>query len=423
MAQVQHPKETPARRAAVKIARRLRQEGHEAYLAGGCVRDELLGLVPADYDVATDARPPRVRELFPNSKYVGEAFGVVLVRLNRTEVEVATFRTEWGYTDGRRPTEIHFSDAQHDAQRRDFTINGLFEDPDTGDIIDHVGGLTDLQQRLIRAIGDPAQRFDEDYLRMLRAVRFAARLDFALDPATAEAIVQHADKLRLISRERIGQEVQWMLTADRPAQAAALMQQLQLDAPTLMEPHREATLPILTALPARPAYACALAAWMLDRHASGHQPGPLPKAEGARILRGWRRALCLSNEVRDAVAATVAHAHEAMAWPDATVAQRKRLLAQPHWPLAWTLLEAMGKVLPAMDDLTRRIERDSQPLRQEGVAPTPLVSGDDLIAQGRTPGPTFRRILDAVYDEQLEGRVCTRDEALNWIRQWRVDNG
>ncbi|MCC5830329.1 MAG: CCA tRNA nucleotidyltransferase, partial [Phycisphaeraceae bacterium] len=247
----------PARQAAIRIIEQLRRHGHEAYLAGGSVRDRLLGLWPKDFDVATSALPQRIRAIHPRARQVGEAFGVLLVKVDRKWIEVATFRKDGDYLDGRRPTNVEFCDAQQDAHRRDFTINGLFEDPlcqalpagvlesiqpprtrpdgapDPTDpgiplndpvqmraIIDHVGGIDDLRHGLVRAIGDPRRRFAEDYLRMLRAVRFAARLGFAIEPVTEAAIGDFANLLGRISRERIGQEVRWMLesapTSARP---------------------------------------------------------------------------------------------------------------------------------------------------------------------------------------------------------------
>src|SRR5919199_235347 len=177
---------------ALAVLRRLRDAGHVAYFAGGCVRDLLLGLEPKDYDVATDAPPQRVRELFGNTQAVGQAFGVILVRHRRSQVEVATFRSDGAYLDGRRPSEVRFTTAEEDAQRRDFTINGLFSDPTEGRIIDYVGGQEDLKNKLLRAIGDPDRRFEEDHLRLLRAVRFAARFGLDIEPHTSDAIRSHA---------------------------------------------------------------------------------------------------------------------------------------------------------------------------------------------------------------------------------------
>src|SRR5437867_2407818 len=186
------------REDALAVLRRLRQAAHIAYFAGGCVRDLLMGLTPKDYDIATDAPPQRVRELFSNTQAVGAAFGVVLVRHGKSVVEVATFRTDAAYEDGRRPTAVHFTTAEEDAKRRDFTINGLFYDPIEEKVIDYVGGQEDLRDKLLRAIGEPNHRFEEDHLRLLRAVRFAARLGLSVEPSTAAAIAHHAEQLKRI---------------------------------------------------------------------------------------------------------------------------------------------------------------------------------------------------------------------------------
>ena len=423
---------TTAREAAVGLVAALQRAGHVAYFAGGCVRDALLGAEPKDFDIATDARPERVRELLPRSKYVGEAFGVVLVKQAGHWIEVATFRQEWGYADGRRPDEVVFTDAEHDARRRDFTINGLFADPlqtdaQTGGdrVIDHVGGRADLEAGLVRAIGDPSQRFGEDYLRMLRAVRFAARLGFELEPRTAAAMRPLAKYLGQISRERIGQEVQWMLTGPAPARAAELIQQHGLDAPTLNEDHAEPALPVLTALAGQPAageppsYPLMLAGWLIDRHApappAGERVGALAafaEAEADRIVKRWRRALCLSNDHREALAGLIHLLPTAAGWEELSKAKRKRLLASRSWPLTLRLLRAIEP-----GGLARRIERDAGPLHDEGVAPTPLVSGDDLVAMGFEPGPRFGTLLSEAYDAQLEGELTDRDAALAWLRE------
>src|SRR5439155_15020123 len=194
------------------VVRRLRDAGHVAYFAGGCVRDMLLGLTPKDFDVATDAPPQRVRELFSNTQAVGAAFGVILVRHRTSVIEVATFRTDLQYKDGRRPEGVVFTTAEEDAKRRDFTINGLFMDPLDGDkVIDYVGGQEDLKDRVLRAIRDPDHRFEEDHLRLLRAIRFAARFELRIHETTAAAIGRHAEQLKRISPERIAQELRLML--------------------------------------------------------------------------------------------------------------------------------------------------------------------------------------------------------------------
>lgn len=416
-----------SRDAAVHIIRTLREHGHVAYLAGGCVRDRLLGLAPKDHDVATDATPDVVQKIFRRSQPVGEAFGVVLVYPERPRnspprerhaknsggIEVATFRTEGVYSDGRHPDEVAFSDAKHDAQRRDFTINGLFEDPlhdqqpnpdaDDDGVIDYVGGRADLEAKTLRAIGDPDRRFGEDYLRMLRAVRFTTRLGFTLDPATAQAIRNLAKHLSQISRERIGGEVQLMLSSPHFAAAADLLQQLRLDGPTLNEDHQGATLSVLQRLSPDAAYAAKLAAWMIDRHG-------LADALPARVKR-WRQALCLSNDDTDTLGRVLHQLAAAEDWQTMTIAMRKRLLAMTDWDQSALVLRAMG--------LADAIDGDTPTLIEDGVglAPPPFVDGADLIAMQLKPGPRFKTLLDQVYDAQLEGRVDDREQALVWVRE------
>jgi hypothetical protein len=417
--------------AAVSIVRTLRGAGHVAYLAGGCVRDALLGLPPKDCDVATDAPPAVVKKMFRGSRLVGEAFGVVLVRQGAQSIEVATFRREWGYADGRRPTHVEFTDARADAERRDFTINGLFEDPlaDPPAIIDYVGGRADLSAGVIRAIGDPEARFGEDYLRMLRAARFAAALDFQVDAPTAAAIRRHAPKLAQISRERIGGEVQKMLTPSagpwRPARAADLIQQLELDGPTLMEDHRAAGLPTLGRLQAiapavAPAgYAAALAAWALDRSGGG---ALADKGQLHDLIGRWRSALCLSNDDRAAMLEILALLPRAMHWPKLATAGRKRLLGHEHWPAAWAVLRALAHqatVAPVVE----QIGGQSAVLFEQGVAPPALITGAQLIALGLAPGPAFGRLLHAAYDAQLNGELTTPQQAKAWLAAHAAGSG
>src|SRR5688572_21466071 len=224
----QPPEIHSTRQDALAVVRRLRDAGHVAYFAGGCVRDQLLGLDPKDYDVATDAPPDRVRQLFSNTQAVGAAFGVILVRHRKSQIEVATFRTDGKYVDGRRPEGVVFTTAEEDAKRRDFTINGMFYDPVEERVIDYVGGQADLKHKLLRAIGNPDERFEEDHLRMLRAVRFAARFDLAVEPATGDAIKRHADHLPRISPERIAEELRWMLGDPSRRRAWPLLWELGL---------------------------------------------------------------------------------------------------------------------------------------------------------------------------------------------------
>lgn len=387
----------PPRDAAAAIAARLESEGHVAYFAGGCVRDELLGLHPADYDLATDATPERIRAIFPKARGVGEHFGVMLVRQGGRTVEVATFRGEGVYEDGRRPTEVVFSDEVTDARRRDFTINGLFMHPATGRVIDHVGGRADLKAGLLRAIGDPDARLEEDRLRLLRAVRFAARFGLSIDPPTLEAVRRHAPELRGVSRERVGHEVRRMLSNPGRTRAVELIEAQGLAPATLLESDTAHEPLRVAALPANASFGCSLAAWMLDRAS----PAPWPER-----LERWTEALVLSNHERDAVAAAIRGLVSLRnEWTSLGVAARKRLAASAGFGDAMDLLAAEA---PAAASAVRA---DLAPLEASGLAPAPLLDGHELQRLGLHPGPAFRRILDAVYDAQLEGRVGTPEQA------------
>ncbi|MCC6907733.1 MAG: CCA tRNA nucleotidyltransferase [Phycisphaerales bacterium] len=395
---------SPARDAATSVVRSLREQGFVAYLAGGCVRDEVMGQAPKDYDVATDARPERVRQIFRNTQAVGEHFGVILVRERGCTVEVATFRHESGYADKRRPDSVTFTDAENDARRRDFTINGLLMDPVSGEVIDYVGGLADIAAGVIRAIGDPAARLGEDHLRALRAVRFAARFGFQIDPATAAAVRRDAAELRGVSRERIGQEIRLMLLDEHRGRATALLHELGLDGPVLDQPACNRPPDTVARLALEPAMGhlniviASLAAWAHDRG-----------VESADTVRRWRQSLVLSNDERDGLRAVFEHLprlqHE---WSGMPVAARKRLAAGPWFGAA---LAVLGAVDPGQRDaVAAEVGRLSR--HAGGLAPVPLVSGDDLVAAGYEPGPKFKQALDAVYDEQLEGRLTEPEQGL-----------
>jgi poly(A) polymerase len=429
-----NPKRPPAhpRDAALKIVRVLQEAGHVAYFAGGCVRDMLRGCADeaTDYDVATDAEPSEVRRLFRRCREVGEAFGVMLVRLMGCEIEVATFRREWGYADGRHPDHVAYSDAEHDARRRDFTINGMFYDPVAEKVHDFVGGGEDIAKRVIRAIGDPNERFGEDYLRMLRAVRFAARLDYQIEPVTRAAIAAHADKLSKISRERIGAEVRMMLAARHRGKAVAMLQELSLDAPVLAEAHVGASLDCTTALAGGADHATALAAWLIDRHiepARCEDAQALAQAVGrikvVQHVRRWRRALVLSNEVKDALRALLQDLPSLLGWAELDVPRRKRLMACEHWPALRLLLPAVLVRCGSRGFDAVGFAAEAQALEAEGVAPTPLVDGHDLIEMGLKPGPLFKHVLHAVYDAQLAGELESAEQGKALARRMADQSG
>ena len=419
------------RQDAIEVVRRLREAGHIAYFAGGCVRDELLGLTPKDYDVATDAHPDVVREVFGNhrTQAVGAAFGVILVREGASSIEVATFRNDLEYTDGRRPSGVEFTNAEEDAKRRDFTINGLFRDPlvEPGDdgIIDHVHGRRDLDARVLRAIGNPDRRFEEDYLRLMRAVRFAARFNLAFDPPTWEAVVRFAGRIGKATPERVGEELRKMLT--HPTRGVAwellwtsgLLGECLRDLPERPPPEMPRDRPILAhvaGVGGTIGVGLALAATAVEvRRGAGVPPRRMfEPAEVRRVSAALRRGLRISNDEQAAVEGAM------RLWPllqDARpgVARMKRFLAGDGSADARVLLAALA-VEPPLRERVLWLGTRLDELSKEEVAPPPLVTGDDLIAAGLRPGPGFKRLLDAAYDEQLEGRIAGEVGAERWVK-------
>lgn len=404
----------PAATAAVAIVRRLVAAGHQALLAGGCVRDLLLGQTPEDYDVATDAPPERVSELFRPTRQVGAQFGVVLVRKRGRWIEVATFRADGPYLDGRRPVHITLSDAEHDARRRDFTVNGMFLDPLARQVIDYVGGRADLEARVIRAIGDPAARFEEDYLRLLRAVRFSARLDFPIEPHTLAAIRTHAPKLARVAPERVREELERMFVApSRPAAWRLLVEcglspylwpQARWDADQI---DRISTL--LGRLPPTAPFELVLAVLLADR----------TPAELERIARD----LTLSNEQRERTAWLVRHQGDLDDPAAVSRAALKRLMAHPAFD-ALRLL-ATARYADFADGAARHATLTERVLSipPDAVQPPPLITGDDLLARAVPAGPVYREILDALYTRQLDEQVRTRQEALALLEGMLKERG
>lgn len=386
-----------AREAASAVASTLVEAGFETYFAGGCVRDRLLGFDATDVDVATSATPREVANLFPRARGVGAHFGVMLVPVQRRLVEVATFRSDGVYHDGRHPESVTFGTAEADAERRDFTINGLFERPETGEVIDHVGGLGDLERRVIRAIGDPDARFEEDRLRVLRAVRFAARFEFEIAPETREAIAARVDRLGGVSPERVGHELRRMLDHDTWRLAIEWMERLGLDRAVLAR-GRDAD-PIGPLDPgARDAqWIDRLLAWEFDR---GH-------VDPVDIDRRLAETLVLSNHERQSLADLVAiRGRIETAWASLGVAARKRLASHPLFGRASELLR------PYAPELVASVVEDVASLRETGLAPTPWLSGADLLRLGFVPGPHLGRVLDRLYDLQLEGALASREDAI-----------
>lgn len=402
------PTSRPRRRRedAVAVVKRLRDAGHVAYFAGGCVRDLLLGLEPKDFDVATDAPPDRVREIFPKTQSVGAAFGVILVRQGGSIVEVATFRKDLEYEDGRHPVGVRFTTAEEDAQRRDFTINGIFLDPINDRVIDYVGGQADLKAKVIRAIGDPLKRFDEDHLRMLRAIRFAARFGFNVDAQTDDAIRRDAPKLARISPERIAEELRLMLSP--PTRVAAWKKLADSGLIDVIFRFAKGECARLAGLfsavqPGQPiAFGLALAGAALELGRASFDP------ESARaVVLALRKSLKLSNDEADDLHGSLTGLSPLLQDGEPTTATLKRFLAGPTSPLSRALLAALPES-PRRRWLTARLAE----LEKTDFAPPPLLTGDDLVAAGWQPGKLFKQVLNDVYDAQLENRITTKEDAL-----------
>lgn len=422
------------------IVLRLREAGFEAYYAGGCVRDMLLGATPHDYDVATSARPEQVQALFPRTVPVGAQFGVILVVEGAQEFQVATFRADGAYLDGRHPQDVTFTTAEGDAQRRDFTVNGLFYDPEAGRVIDYVGGGQDLAQRIVRAIGRPEQRFEEDKLRLLRAVRFAATLGFEIEPSTWEAVRENSAKIHAVSAERIREELAKIFLSPARVrgldllEASGLLRELLPEVAALRgceqppEFHPEGdvyvhTRLMLELLPATVSLPLVLSVLFHDigkpptfqRDETGRIRFNGHEHVSAEMTGAIMRRLRFSNEE---IEATIEMVRNHMAFKDVQnmrVAKLKRFMARPTFldELELHRVDCRGShgLLDNYDFLLRKREE----FANEPLIPPPLVTGHDLIALGWKPGPKFKETLDAVQTRQLEGTLTSRAEALAWL--------
>ena len=411
------PTGSPEREFAVDVVRRLRAAGHTALFAGGCVRDLLLGRPAKDYDVATTARPEQVRDLFGHRRTlpVGASFGVIIVMGPRDagHVEVATFRTEGPYHDGRRPASVAYCTPEEDARRRDFTINGMFYDPIDARVLDYVGGEADLSARIVRAIGDPHERVREDKLRMLRAVRFTATLDFALDEITAVAVREMAGQLVIVSAERVAQELKKMLVDKHRRRAielcddvgllAIIVPELRPELRGLSEIPHEASLRML-ALLEQPSFELAMAALF---HSLLARPATYDAC----------RRLKLSNEETDRITWLVAHQDELLDAPSQPLARLKRTLAHPFRDVLLSLLRV--KLLAAVADMQPVLFCDEYLAQTPSsvIDPPPLITGDGLKSLGLHPGPAFKSLLEAIRDAQLNNEITSQDQAIALARK------
>jgi putative nucleotidyltransferase with HDIG domain len=424
------------RDAALALARRLTEAGHVALFAGGCVRDKLLGRQPKDYDIATSAVPQEVLRLFPGANEVGAHFGVVIAKHGGHHVEIATFRTDGSYHDGRRPVSVEFSSPEEDARRRDFTINGLFEVPESGEIVDHVGGLADLRAGILRAIGDPAARFSEDSLRLLRAVRFAAALGFEIELRTLAALAAHAGLLGRIAVERIREEFSKILVSQRRRQGferlveTGLMWHIVPEVYGMIgceqppEWHPEGDVYVHTSImlellePDAPLELC-LAVLLHDigkpptrtmdgdrARFNGHDA---VGAEMARVILG---RLKYPNAVIEAVVAMVGRHMQFMNVQKMRVARLKRFMAEPTFPQEMELHRVDCASSNGFTDNYEYLQAKGEEFASEPLIPPPLVTGRDLIGLGLAPGPRFRDLLETIQNEQLEGRLADREGAL-----------
>ena len=435
-------KPSPMEETARQVAARLRDAGHIAYFAGGCVRDMVRGLAPKDYDIATNATPEAVQKLFPRTYAVGAHFGVIVVLENDFQFEVATFRSDDAYVDGRHPTSVHFSSPEEDAKRRDFTINGMFFDPATNEVIDFVGGRADLEAKVVRAIGDPAQRFAEDRLRMLRAVRFATVLDYKIDNQTWQALRASAASINQISAERIRDELVKIFRSPNRLRGWDL-----LDSSGLMQailPELEAMKGVLQPEQFHPEGDVFVHTRLMVKMLREHASVPLIFAVlfhdiakpitatvdptgrirfnehdriGAEMTDAVMRRLRFSGAETDAAVEMVRQHMVFKDTPKMRVAKLKRFMARPTFEEELELHRVDCMSSHRMLDNYQFLLAKREEFANEPIIPPPLIRGDDLIAMGMKPGREFGEILEALETGQLEGKLKTREEALDWVKQ------
>ncbi len=397
------------RQAAMKVIRQLRSSGFEALLAGGCVRDMLSERAAKDYDVATNAEPRDVIRIFKRTIKVGAHFGVVVVLLDETQVEVATFRSETGYRDGRHPETVRFVSAAEDASRRDFTVNGMFYDPLEKKVIDYVNGQADLKKQLIRTIGEPAERFGEDYLRMLRAVRFSTQLGFKIEPKTWSAIRSNAENIVKISGERITIELEGILVSpNRSTGVVMLIKSGLAEAvfPGFAGRHAKTAIKVLKQLRQKVGFALALACFFADC--------PVKFALEKCVI------LMLSRNQNKHIKFLLANRGKLLN-EQMSLAELRKIAAEPYFWDLYELQKAIqrakpdgGKGVAALIKLRKKIKA----LGDIELKPKPLLNGHDLIRLGAVPGPALGQLAEEMYIAQLEGKLQTADQDEHWVQKW-----
>lgn len=392
--------------AAIKITRRLRSNGFEALLAGGCVRDMLLDRAASDYDVATSAYPEDVMKIFKRTLKVGAKFGVVVVLIEDKKVEVATFRTETGYADGRHPSAVEFAGAAEDASRRDFTINGMFYDPLKKEVIDYVDGQADLKKKLIRTIGSPTERFGEDYLRMLRAVRFSTQLGFAIEPQTFSAICSNSKHISKISGERIAMELEAILVSPNRSTGVSLLTESGLAETIFPGFGAEDTkfgIEVLAQLRKKVNFALALAVFF-----SGCPTEfAMDRCTVLKLSRSQTKHIKFLLDGRGKLL------DENM-----SLAKLKLIVSEPYFGDLYELQRAVQraerKSVAALVNLRKRIKA----LGDVELRPKPLLNGYTLIRLGAAQGPELGQLAEEMYIAQLEGKLQEKEQAEQWVQNW-----
>ncbi|MFZ9011580.1 MAG: CCA tRNA nucleotidyltransferase [Anaerohalosphaeraceae bacterium] len=394
------------RDAAYKVVRQLHKEGYTALFAGGCVRDRLLNRPAKDYDVVTDAAPEQVTQCFRRTLQIGAQFGVVMVLTGGQQVEVATFRTEGGYQDGRHPDHVEFGSATEDASRRDFTVNGMFYDPITKEVLDFVNGQQDLEKKVLRTIGDPDERFGEDYLRMLRAVRFAVKLQFTIDPATGSAIQKHASKITGVSAERLAAELEQILSHPNRAEGVQLLTDSGL-ATAIFDIYKGDSAifgkRVLKQLPQAVDFPLSMAAFW----AGFETKTALDQCKKLKLSNDHLKHIRFLLQKRDVLLDA-----------EMPISKLKLLMHEPYF---WDLLSLQKAVQAAKgesDQPLKQIRKRAMDIDEKDFRPVPLLNGHELMSLGATPGPMVGQLSQEMYIVQLEGHLKTKAQAQAWCQNW-----
>lgn len=391
--------------AAIQIITRLRENGFEALLAGGCVRDMLIGRVVKDYDIATSAGPDDVIKLFKRTLKVGVQFGVVIILTGGCQIEIATFRTETDYADGRHPSKVQFTTAKEDAVRRDFTINGMFYDPVEDKVIDYVNGRADLEKHIIRTIGNADQRFSEDYLRMLRVIRFAAQLDFTIEPKTWSAVCKNAKNITQVSGERIAMELDGILTSPNRASGALMLFESSLAGrifPGFTADQAKAAAMVLDQLKVKAGLALGLASLFVECPAKA----AIEQCRKLKLSREQYKRIRFLLEGRDKLL------NDKM-----SLAELRMIAAETYfedlYQFQYAIQKASGKTTASLKDFRKRLKA----LDDIELLPPPLLNGNDLIRLGVKEGPTIGKLAKKMYTQQLEGYLQSPAQAGKWIKE------